>query len=304
MTSNLQTYRIAIIAAVLISCCFSPVALGQVKLDKQQLDQLEALERMVLYHPHLYGADHLKAFQKRGGKRIDYQTAQGKQTAWLMPQTGGTTPDRLWAVFGGNGSLGLDLEPIARAARLDADAFLFVDYPGYGGLCSGQPSPAGIRANGKESILAAAKLLHIDPRELPDKVSVFGHSLGCAAALLASEELHLRSAVLCALFTSTADMAQLRMGIPKTLALPHSFDNREGLRELAKHRGRAWILHGDKDTIVPVEMSRTLGQEFKESVTLHVVPGGSHNDIFALGKKELFDSMAVARKLPPSENAN
>jgi uncharacterized protein len=285
-----------IVAAWCLTC--SPNALAQVKLDKAQLEQVEVLERQVLYHPHLYGRDHLEQFQRRGGRRIDYKTPQGNQTAWLIPQSRGATPERLWVFCAGNGSLGLDLEPVARAARFETDAFLFVDYPAYGGLCSGKPGPRSIRENMKESILAAAKQTNIDPTKLPDRVCVFGHSLGCAAALMAVEEFHLRSAVLCAPFSSTADVAQARFGIPRTFPFQHLFDNRAGLRELTKNRGRAWIIHGEKDSVLPAAMSETLAREFKDTVKLSIIPGGEHNDIFARGKKELYESMNVARRLP------
>jgi pimeloyl-ACP methyl ester carboxylesterase len=289
---------LAISAAILASCVCVSSALGQPMLDNAQVQQLEILERFVLYHPHLYGASHLEAFQKRGGKRIEFKTSQGKQTAWLMPQKNGGTPQRLWVFCGGNGSLGLDLEPIARAAKLDSDAFLFVDYPGYGGHCSGTPSPKSIRENVKESILAAAKETKIDPDVLPDNVCVLGHSLGCSAALMAVEDLHVRSVVLCAPFTSLPELAQSRFGLPKTLPFQNNFDNRTGLRKLAKNHGHAWIIHGDKDSIIPMEMSRTLAKEFTDTVTLSIIPGGNHNDIFSRGKKELFESMGAARRLP------
>jgi uncharacterized protein len=284
-----------VLVAVLSSFLYGAAARGQTQFDKKQLEEFESLERSVLYHPHLYGASHLEAFQKRGGKRIDYKTAQGKQTAWLIAQRKGATPERLWVFCGGNGSLALDLEHVARATGFDADAFLFVDYPGYGGLCSGTPSPRSIRENVTEAVLAAAKQTLIDPAARPERVCVFGHSLGCAAALLAVEKFHLRRAVLCAPFTSTAEMAQLRFGIPKTFPFQHSFDNRAGLQELTKNHGRAWIIHGDKDTVIPVEMSRTLAKEFKETVALHVIGGASHGDIFTRGKKELYESMNAAR---------
>ena len=189
--------RIVILTAVFASFLSGAGALAQPKFDNAQLEAFEQLERTLLYRPHLYGASHLEAFQKRGGKRVAYKTSQGKQTAWLMPQSKGTKPERLWVFCVGNGSLGLDLEPVARAAKFDSDAFLFVDYPGYGGLCAGTPSPRSIRENVRESVLAAAKLTGIDPGELPDKVCAFGHSLGCSAALMAVQEFHLRAAVLC-----------------------------------------------------------------------------------------------------------
>ena len=84
------------------------------------------------------------------------------------------------------------MEPIARAAKFDTDAFLFVDYPGFGGLCQGKPSPKGIRENVRQSVLAAVRQTGMSADDLPDTICVFGHSLGCAAALLAVEEFHLR----------------------------------------------------------------------------------------------------------------
>ena len=44
-------------------------------------------------------------------------------------------------------------------------------------------------------------------------------------------------------------------------------------------------------------MSETLAREYKDTVKLNVIPGGDHNDIFARGKKELYESMSLARSL-------
>jgi len=82
-----------------------------------------------------------------------------------------------------------------------------------------------------------------------------------------------------------------------TFPFQHLFDNRVGLQELAKNHGRAWIIHGDKDTVLPVTMSETLSREYKDTVKLNVIPGGDHNDIFARGKKELYESMNLARSM-------
>ncbi len=72
---------------------------------------------------------------------------------------------------------------------------------------------------------------------------------------------------------------------------------------MAKNHGRAWIIHGDKDTVLPVTMSETLAKEYKDTVKLYVIPGGDHNDIFARGKKELYESMNQARCLPSREKS-
>ena len=66
------------------------------------------------------------------------------------------------------------------------------NYPGFGGLCQGKPSPKGIRENVRQSVLAAVRQTGMNADDLPDTICVFGHSLGCAAVLMAVEEFHLR----------------------------------------------------------------------------------------------------------------
>lgn len=221
--------------------------------------QWEELERRILYQPRKYQAADIDAFQKSGGKRLDYKTEQGKQTAWLVPQAKGATPERLWVFCGGNGMLALDWLPLCKGLPFTSDAYLLVDYPGYG-ECGGAPSPQTIRDNVKLSVAAAAKQVGIDPAKHPEAICVFGHSLGCAAALMAVEEFHLRSAVLCAPFTSTAEVAQAKLGLPKGFPLQHNFDNRPGLTDIGKNKGHAWIFHGDQDEVLPVDMSQTLAK--------------------------------------------
>ena len=109
-------FTLGLLALSRLACCAT--ARGEEKLDKAQIEQFEALERLILYNPHQYGESDLAAFQKRGGRRIDYKTTQGNQAAWLIPKTKGRTPQKLWVFCGGNGTLGLDLESIARAAGL------------------------------------------------------------------------------------------------------------------------------------------------------------------------------------------
>lgn len=99
---------------------------------------------------------------------------------------------RLWLVCGGNGALALDMEPLCRSLGAQDEAWLMVDYPGYGG-CKGEPSADGILRNVKAAVLEALPLLKMAPEKLPDALHVFGHSLGCAAALLAVQEFHTKS---------------------------------------------------------------------------------------------------------------
>jgi pimeloyl-ACP methyl ester carboxylesterase len=262
-------------------------------------DAIAALEKKVLYHPRKYAAGAIEKFTAQSGQRLDYITPQGKQTAWIMPPPEGGAPERLWIVCAGNGTLVLELAPFCRTLPFKKDAWLLVDYPGYG-ECAGEPSPLSLRENLKASVTAAAMQLNMDAAKLPERACVFGHSLGCAAALLAVQEFHLRSAVLCAPFTSTREMAEQQFRMPKGLPLQHLFDNRPGLTELQRCKGQAWIFHGEADNVIPVTMSRTMATEFKGTVTLQTPAGTGHNDIFSRQLKELAAAMTEARKLAPT----
>ena len=263
------------------------------KLTEQEVHSLQLIEPLILYHPRAYASNVVQAFTTNGGKRIDFQTSQGRQSAWVIAPT--NRAEKLWVICGGNATLALELESLCRAFPFPRDAYLLVDYPGYG-ECAGMPSPASIRENLKTSILSAAEKLKLGTNDLPGKVCVFGHSLGCAVALLAAEEFHLRSAVLCAPFTSTFEMARLRFDIPTDFPLKHQFDNRVTLAALRAIHGHAWIFHGDTDDVIPVEMSKKLAGEFAETVKLEVLPETRHNNVMRRAGNKLVEAMREAEK--------
>ena len=263
---------------------------------EDSIDAIELMERAILYHPRKYDPGLIRAFESSGGVRIRYKTELGEQSAWLIKDFKEKTPERLWVFCGGNATLALELSSLARSLKFDKDAFLLVDYPGYG-ECEGLASPAGIRQNMKASVLAVCGKLALDAKQLPRTARVFGYSLGCAAALLAVEEFELQAAVLCAPFTSTIEMAQARLRVAKDFPLKHKFDNRAGLKVLTTNKGKAWIFHGDRDNIIPVQMSKTLQDEFKDTVKLKVVSDGSHHDVISKARKEFIEAMAEARKM-------
>jgi pimeloyl-ACP methyl ester carboxylesterase len=258
-------------------------------------DPLEALESRTLYYPSLYEAGEVDAFLQDGGIRLDYKTPQGSETAFLIPPASAQKADHLWVIASGNAMLALNMASFCRETGFKSDAFVLVDYPGYG-LCEGKPNPASIRENMKGAVLVACEQTGIDVKKNPERVSVFGHSLGCAAALLAVEEFHLRSAVLCSPYTSSHEMAERRIGLAKDAPFAHQIDNRLGLKQLQSDHGHAWIIHGEEDEIIPVQMSKTMAAEFPDVVHLQLIKHAHHNDILNAAAKEILQAMADARK--------
>ncbi len=259
---------------------------------RTEADPLEPLERAVIYAPRSYEPAEIDAFLARGGTRLDYHTDQGKQSAWLIWPTRPAVPARLWVVCGGNAARAIDMVTVRRVIHRPTDAFLFVDYPGYG-ACQGQPDPDAVHENVVGAIRSATKRVGLDVDGHAESVIAFGHSLGCAAALMAVHEFHLPSAVLCAPFTSTREMAEQRFGIPaKGAPFHHQYDNRPPLAEMNVNGGRAFIFHGSADEVIPVQMSKTLAAECPTAVRLMVVNGGRHNDVLTRAAHQIAEAAA------------
>ncbi len=256
---------------------------------------LVGCQSRLIYHPSPYQNGEPAEFMARGGQRLDFTTGEGKQSAWLIPPRDGKRVDHLWVVCSGNFAQALQMESFCRSLPFEGDAFLLVDYPGYG-ACEGSPHPSRIRDSLRAVIPLAAQRLEMDAAEIPERTCVFGHSLGCAAGLIAVEEFKLRRAVLLAPFTSTMEMAGVVLPLPLGFLVWHRFDNREGLAALQKQEGRAWIFHGNADNIVPPDMSRTLAKEFADVITLYEVPGAGHNNLFAVAAGRIIGAMGEARR--------
>jgi len=210
------------------------------------------------------------------GRAIDFVTSQGQQRAFLQGNL--KTPRHLWILCGGNGTVALDWsEWIATNAPAD-DAWLLVDFPGYGD-CAGKPNPARIREALQVAVPSAAAELGW-PKPDPTRLRFFGHSLGSAACLIAASEFGIQRGVLIAPFTSTMDMARKMTGLPIGFLVTHRFDNEARLAELAaRGPGEVIIIHGSDDEAIPVEMSRKLANTRTDIVRFTEIPGARHNTI-------------------------
>jgi len=231
----------------------------------------------LIYFPRPYGPGvTAKWLAETHGKPIEFTTSQGKQRAFLQGNL--KSPRNLWIVCGGNGTVALDWSDwlVDHAPR--EDAWLLVDFPGYGD-CEGYPSPARIRESMQAAVPLATKTLGwTDPN--PAHLRFFGHSLGAAACMIAASEFKIQRGVLLAPFTSTMDMAHVVTGLPIGFLVTQRFNNEARLAELAaRGPGEVIILHGVNDEVIPVTMSRSLASRQKDIVRLVEIQGGRHNTV-------------------------
>ena len=213
----------------------------------------------LIYFPRPYGPAATGTWRKEtAGRFVDYQTSQGRQRAFLQGEL--IQPRNLWIVCGGNGSLALDWSAWLVEHGPKQDAWLLVDFPGYGD-CEGTPSPERIRESLRSVVPLAAKELGWKSNPDPARLRFFGHSLGGAACLIAASEFKIQRGVLIAPFTSTMEMSRVLTGLPVGFLVWHRFDNVDRLSELAKRGpGCVYIIHGVNDEVIPVDMARRLAQ--------------------------------------------
>ena len=240
----------------------------------------------ILYYPRSYAAGVTDEWrEKTAGRPIDFTTSQGKQRAFLQGNL--KSPRNLWIVCGGNGTVALDWSEWIASHAPTEDAWLLVDFPGYGD-CEGKPNPKHIRESLRMVVPLAAESVGLSATPDSSRLRFFGHSLGAASCLIAATEFDIRQGVLLSPFTSTMEMSRMLIGVPLGFLVTHRFDNEARLDEIiAQGPAKIVILHGTDDEVIPVDMSRKLVQGRENTVSLVEIQGARHNDIAQTSPEQL-----------------
>lgn len=234
-------------------------------------------QHSMLYHPRPYDARYA-SFLPADGVELQFDAIGGKQVAFYLPRgSGQELPERIWVAFCGNGSLALDWTGLIAKNPQPGDAFLLIDYPGYG-KSEGYASIASTRAAADHALEALAKHLGAKRENLEPRLCVLGHSWGTAVALDFATHHPVQRIVLIAVFTNLREQAALVVGGPLSYLLSENYDNRKCLRELSQRSPppRVQIFHGTNDDIIPARMGRELAEGFPDFVTFHPIEGGDH----------------------------
>ena len=225
---------------------------------------------------------------------LNYTTSQGFQRSFYIPPAANpsASPERLWVLFCGNGSLALDWADFVALAPDKHDGFLLFEYPGYG-HCEGSATPANIKESSELALAQLARHLHMQPYEIEPKLNVIGHSIGCASALEFATRHPVQRVILAAPFTSLREMARRTIGWPLCWLLLHNFDNRARLAELASRTipPHITIFHGSDDTLIPLQMGKSLAAMFPKMIAFHEVPQAGHNTIVDMAEAQIFAVM-------------
>ena len=165
--------------------------------------------------------------------------------------------------------------------------YLMVEYRGYGGN-PGSPSETGFQAD-TAAALAFLDREGIDPRRLV----IYGESLGTGIAVWAATQHKAAALVLEAPFTSIADVAQYAFPyVPARAMVRDRFDS---LSRIDQVTAPILFLHGERDTIIPIQFGRALFAAAPEPKEGWFNPEAGHNDLARNGALDAMDDFLKRR---------
>ncbi|MDP2949423.1 MAG: alpha/beta hydrolase [Chloroflexota bacterium] len=201
---------------------------------------------------------------------------------WFVPGRRDVT----WLWFHGNaGNISHRLENLRLLHdELGVSVFIF-DYRGYG-RSQGSPSEHGTYLD------ADAALTHLRSRPdvAQDRIIYFGRSLGAAVAVELATRHPPLALILESPFPSVPYMA--RRTYPFLPVWPLLRTRYDALAKIGNVQAPLLVLHGDRDTIVPIEAGKRLFDAAREPKDLYPIRGAGHNDTYVVGGQDYFTALA------------
>jgi len=201
---------------------------------------------------------------------------------WFLPVRGAR-----WTVLLSHGNAGNISHRLDRTlflqTRLGASVLLY-DYRGYG-RSEGSPDEPGTYRDAR----AAYRYLVEQRRVPPERLVLFGESLGSAVSLDLALAHPAGALILEAPFTSVRDMARKTIFFPLAPFVRTRYDN---LQKVGRLRMPLLVLQGDHDEVVPFAQGRRLFEAAPGPKRFFAIPGAGHNDTFLVGGDAYWQAIA------------
>jgi len=165
-------------------------------------------------------------------------------------------------------------ETIRGLVTLPAHVFV-LDWRGYG-KSEGVPSEAGLYRDAR----AAWRYLTEKRGWRPDRIVLFGESLGGAPAVQLATEVEPAGLVMQAAFTSVPDRARELFPFVPGFLVRNRMDN---LSKIRRVRCPTLFLHSRSDEVIPFTHGRRLFEAAPTPKRFYEVPGAGHNDMDRVG---------------------
>ncbi|HEX8183349.1 MAG TPA: alpha/beta hydrolase [Blastocatellia bacterium] len=187
----------------------------------------------------------------------------------------------LW--FHGNaGNVSHRYDMIRTLMQIPVNVFI-IDYRGYG-KSEGAPSEQGIYADAQ----AAWNYLATERRIAPERIIIFGKSLGGVAAIDLASKVEPAGLIVQSSFTSASDMAAAILPIYPRFFMRSKMDSK---RKIASVRCPKLFIHSRADEVVPYELGRKLFEAAPEPKQFYEVAGAPHNSTYVVGGKNYLEAL-------------
>jgi fermentation-respiration switch protein FrsA (DUF1100 family) len=187
----------------------------------------------------------------------------------------------LW-LHGNAGNITDRYDMIEAMVKLPVDVFI-IDYRGYG-KSEGEPSEEGLYRDG----LAAWEFLVNERRIDPQRIIIFGKSLGGAVAIELATRVDAGGLIVQSSFTSVADMAD---SVIPVLVKPLLRTRMDSLSKISRVSCPKLIVHSRADEVVPFEMGRHLYDAAAEPKRFYEVKRARHNETYLVGGIAYFEAI-------------
>ena len=230
-------------------------------------------QRRMMYYPDT-GAPSLELANLPDMATVTLDTADGLELlAWHRPPARGDRPTLVY-LHGNAGHIGHRGGKVR--PYLDAGyGVLLVSWRGYGGN-PGNPTEEGFYHDARAALdfLAGAGV----PAE---RIVVYGESIGSGPAVQVATERNVGALVLEAPLTSAADVAQRHYWyLPARYLVLDRYDSKAKIGRVA---APLFIVHGERDRVVPVDIGRALLAAANEPKDARFFPNADHNDLYDHG---------------------
>ncbi len=231
------------------------------------------LEKRLIYFP-MRAHDVTPAGLGLAHEELTLRTEDGVRLhGWFLPVKGSRLTVLVSHGNAGNVSHRLD-RALLMQSRLGVDTLLF-DYRGFGSS-EGSPDEEGTYRDAR----AAYRWL-VARGVSPERIVLFGESLGSAVALQLALEVEVLALVLESPFASIPEMA--RAVYPFLPLWPFVRTRYDNVAKVGRLRMPLLVLHGARDEVVPFAQGRRVFDKAPEPKTFFAIKGASHNDTYVVG---------------------
>jgi hypothetical protein len=246
---------------------------------------MSLLDQFFVYHPEPWEDRDWARLSGLPLEEIWFQAADGARLFGWYVEARADRPVVLWC-HGNAGNVINRLENLKLLFQTGLSVFLF-DYRSYGRSQHLRPTEEGLYqdALGAYDYVTRTRLIR------PERIVLFGRSLGAAVAGELAAQKPAAALILESAFPSIKAVARFHYGgLPLHWLLGAEFRLIDRLPHLSLPK---LIIHGDRDDIIPMELGRQVFEAAKPPKEWYVIQGADHNNTYQAGGPPYFRRVAA-----------